>query len=86
MFLVGIGVSPVVPLIFSAAGKTHASSPAIAIAAVSTIGFIGLLIGPPIIGFIAGFTSLKVSFLVLSCFGLAILILTQILKPGEHTN
>jgi hypothetical protein len=35
---------------------------------------IGLLIGPPIIGFIAGLTSLKTSFLILSSFGVAIIV------------
>ena len=72
LFFVGMGVSPAVPLVFSAAGKFKALSPAVAIATVSSIGMIGLLIGPPIIGFIAGITSLKISFLILSFFGIAI--------------
>jgi MFS family permease len=80
MLLVGIGVSPIVPLVFSAAGKTQQSNPALAIAAVSTIGFIGLLIGPPMIGFIAGWSSLKTSFLVLSAFGLTIFAGGQLIK------
>lgn len=66
LLFVGAGVSPVVPLVFSAAGKSKVLSPPVAIAAVSSIGFIGLLIGPPVIGFIAGLTSLKISFLILS--------------------
>lgn len=73
LLLVGAGVSPVVPLVFSAAGKSKVLPPAVAIAAVSSIGFIGLLIGPPMIGFIAGVTSLKISFLILSAFGLVII-------------
>ena len=73
MLFTGIGVSPVVPLVFSAAGKSKTLPPAIAIAAVSTIGFIGLLIGPPMIGFIAGVTSLKISFLILSFLGIVII-------------
>lgn len=73
MLLVGIGVSPIVPLVFSAAGRTRQSNPALAIAAVSSIGFIGMLIGPPLIGFVAGWSSLKISFLVLSVFGFTIL-------------
>jgi MFS family permease len=66
----GIGVSPSVPLVFSAAGKTKGMSPGVAIAAVSTLGFIGLLIGPVLIGFIAGATSLKVSFVIIALIGL----------------
>ncbi len=68
--LVGIGVSPGVPLVFSAAGKTKGMSPGVAIAAVSTLGFIGLLIGPVLIGFVAGATSLKISFIILAAVGL----------------
>lgn len=73
MFLVGIGVSPTVPLVFSAAGKFKHMPTPVAIAAVSSIGMIGLLIGPPVVGFIAGLTSLKISFLILSFFGIAII-------------
>ena len=80
MFLTGIGVSPVVPLVFSAAGKSKILPPSIAIAAVSTIGFIGLLIGPPMIGFIAGLTSLKMSFLILSGLGVIIIYVAASMK------
>ncbi len=82
MFLVGIGVSPAIPLVFSAAGKFKNLSPPVAIAAVSSIVMIGLLIGPPFIGFIAGLTSLKISFLILSIFGVAISITAVTIK--EH--
>jgi len=68
--LVGIGVSPAVPLVFSAAGKSKTMSPGVAIAAVSTLGFVGLIIGPPMIGLVAGATSLKISFIILACIGL----------------
>jgi len=68
--LVGVGVSPVLPLLFSAAGKSSKMSPGMAIAAVSTLGFVGLLIGPPLIGFISGVSSLKTSFLILAALGL----------------
>jgi MFS family permease len=73
--LVGVGVSPVLPLLFSVAGKTVNMSPGMAIAAVSTLGFVGLLIGPPLIGFIAGAASLRISFLVLAAMGLAVTVL-----------
>jgi MFS family permease len=87
MLLVGVGVSPAIPLVFSAAGKESALSPAVAIAAVSSIGFIGNLIGPPIIGFIAGLSSLKMSFIYLSLFGVAIAVLAVLhQKQQRHSN
>ncbi len=73
--LVGIGVSPVVPLVFSEVGKSKTLSPGVAIAAVSTLGFVGLLIGPPLIGFVAGATSLKISFLILAAIALLVSLL-----------
>lgn len=80
LLLVGIGVSPTVPLVFSAAAKSKVLPPPVAIAAVSSIGMIGLLIGPPIIGFIAGVSSLKISFLLLSLFGILITVTALALK------
>jgi MFS family permease len=49
--LVGLGVSNGVPLLFSAAGRTAAPGPAIA--AVSTMGYVAFLGGPPFLGFLA---------------------------------
>ena len=51
--LVGAGVSTVVPICYSMAGKSRRMSSGMAIATVSTIGFFGFLMGPPLIGFIA---------------------------------
>lgn len=70
--LVGFGVSSVVPLIYSAAGKSKTMSPGMALAAVSTIGFAGFLAGPPIIGFLAGAFSLRVSFTLIAVMGLCV--------------
>jgi MFS family permease len=68
--LVGAGVSSVVPLVYSAAGKSKVVSPGVALAAVSTIGYLGFLIGPPVIGFIAEASSLRVSFVLIALLGL----------------
>src|SRR3546814_2606078 len=43
-FLVGMGVSSVVPLVYSEAGKSRTMSPGVALAAVSTIGYLGFLL------------------------------------------
>jgi len=70
--LVGFGVSSVVPLVYSAAGKSRVMSPGMALAAVSTIGFLGFLIGPPLIGLVAGATSLRVSYSLIALMGLCV--------------
>jgi len=75
--IVGIGVSAVVPLLFSAVGKSKTVSPATAIASLSTLGFIGLLIGPPLVGYVAGAAGLRISFLVLAMIGLTVSLLAS---------
>lgn len=75
--LVGVGVSSVVPLVYSAVGKSKTLSPGVAISAVSTLGFLGLLLGPPIIGLIAGATSLRVSFALMALMGIFVTILSS---------
>lgn len=70
--LVGAGVSSVIPLVYSAAGKSKVLSPGVALAAVSTIGFLGFLMGPPLIGLVAGATSLRISFSIIAVMGLLV--------------
>ncbi|MDB5245899.1 MAG: major facilitator family transporter [Segetibacter sp.] len=79
-FLVGIGVSSIVPLVYSAAGKSKILSPGIALASVSTISFFGFLIGPPLIGLLAGISSLRLSFAVIALMGLSVSILATMMK------
>ena len=49
--LVGIGVANAVPLLFSAAGRVPPAGPSLA--AVFTIGYLGFILGPPVIGVLA---------------------------------
>lgn len=56
--LVGLGAANVVPVMFSAAGRLPTSAPAVSIAAVTTLGYAGLLLGPALIGFVAHATTL----------------------------
>jgi fucose permease len=58
LFLVGLGVANGVPLMFSAAGRQRDTPPGPGIAAVSSMGSLGFLAGPPVIGFLADATSL----------------------------
>ncbi len=83
LFLVGAGTSGVVPLVFGAAGKSKQVSPGMAIASVSTIGFMGLLFGPPLIGFISGVSNLRIAFLFVSLLGLMVSVLATKMKTQE---
>lgn len=74
--IVGFGVSAVVPLVYSAAGRSSTLSTGMALAAVSSIGFFGFLFGPPILGLLAGAYSLRVAFVVVVVMGLAVAFLS----------
>jgi MFS family permease len=69
-FLVGFGVSSVVPICYSLAGKSKKMAPGLAIAAVSAIGFLGFLLGPPLIGFISQMFGLRTAFIIIALLGL----------------
>jgi fucose permease len=56
--LVGAGLAPVAPILFNAATRVPGASRAAAIASVTTIGYGGLMIGPPMVGSIATASSL----------------------------
>jgi MFS family permease len=51
--LVGLGLANIVPILFSAAGRTPGVAPGAAIAALTTAGYSGFLAGPPMVGFAA---------------------------------
>ncbi len=72
---VGAGISSVVPMVYSAAGKSTTMSPGASIAAVSTISFIGFLIGPPIIGFLAGAFTLRIAFVFIFVMAISVVVL-----------
>jgi fucose permease len=64
--LVGAGLSIVIPLVFSAAGKMPNLPPGSGIAGVATIGYAGFLAGPPLIGAIAQVITLPAALLLIA--------------------
>jgi len=57
--LVGAGLAPVAPILFNAATRVPGVSRAAAIASVTSVGYSGFLVGPPLIGGIASVSSLS---------------------------
>jgi MFS family permease len=79
-FIVGIGVSSIIPTVYSAAARSAKVAPGMALAGVSSIGFLGFLIGPPLIGYIAQASSLRYSFAFVALFGLCVSVMVTKLK------
>jgi MFS family permease len=78
--MTGFGVSCVVPMVFSMAGKIKHMSGGPAIAGVSTIGYFGFLIVPPMVGFIAEEFNLRWSIAIIALFGALITWLVSEMK------
>jgi MFS family permease len=70
--MVGLGVSSIVPSVYSAAGKQRSVAPGIAIATVASVGFLGFLMGPPLIGYVSAAAGLRYSFALIGVLGVGI--------------
>lgn len=64
--LIGLGASNVVPVLFRRAGAQTRMPPALAVAAVTTVGYAGVLAGPAAIGFVARGAGLVTAFALLA--------------------
>ena len=80
---VGLGLANLVPILFSAAGRTPGVAPGTGIAAVATLGYLGWLAGPPIIGFTAELVTLAGALgLVAVALGL-VTVFARLVRPGK---
>jgi hypothetical protein len=61
--VIGLGVAAIVPLAWSAAGRRQPGAPGRAIAGVSTLGYLGFLLGPVLIGGLAGLAGLRLALI-----------------------
>ncbi|HCQ64075.1 MAG TPA: MFS transporter [Rhodobacteraceae bacterium] len=80
--LMGAGYALVIPLAFSRAANDPFVKPGRAIASVATLGYGGVLLGPPIIGFVAEATSVRFSFGVVAALALVISVFAHALQPS----
>ena len=78
--LVGLGLSNVVPIIFSAAGYLSPTAPGRGIAALTTAGYFGFLVGPPLIGLLAELITLAGAFQVLAASLLLVVVSASLVQ------
>ena len=87
-FLLGIGLSVVIPLMFSAAGslatKKYAGviAPSEAVAKVSGVSYFGFVIGPPLIGFIADQIELRWTLFLIAAFSYLLIFASRYAKEA----
>jgi MFS family permease len=82
--LAGFGLSNTIPVLFSVAGNHPDFSPGAAIAGVATIGYVGFLIGPPLIGAISELSSLRVAFALVALAAASMFFSSRSLNKGKE--
>jgi fucose permease len=87
-FLFGLGLSVVIPLMFSAAGTLASTkyagiiAPSEAVAKVSGVSYFGFVIGPPLIGFIADVIELRWSLLLIAALAYLLIFASKYAKSA----
>jgi MFS family permease len=82
--MVGLGVSCIVPMVFQMAGRSTTMSSGTALASISSIGYLGFLLVPPFIGFIAQAAGLRWSFGLIALLGALIVVLVYNIKDDSE--
>lgn len=77
---VGLGFSAIFPIVCSVAGRKAAPQPQAGIAAVTATGYFGFLIGPPIIGFLAQLSSLRLALGFVAVLSAVATLLAQVAR------
>jgi predicted MFS family arabinose efflux permease len=81
--LLGAGCANIVPVLFSLTGRQSAMPEATAVAAVSVLGYAGLLAGPAAIGFVANVTTLPIALLMVAALLVAVAAVAPRLAASE---
>ncbi len=83
LMLAGLGIANIVPILFNAVGNQKQVPPGQAFPTVTLVGYLGLLTGPALIGFIANYTSLALAF---GCTLLCLLLVSISAKAVTNTS
>jgi predicted MFS family arabinose efflux permease len=78
--LVGVGCSNIVPVMFSLAGKQDEMPESIAVPAITTMGYAGILLGSAFIGYVAHASSLAAALLILAVMLVGVAVSARMLK------
>ena len=84
--LVGIGVAAIFPMTFLLAGSSEKYSPGMAISIISTYAIVGMLLGPPLVGYFAHLFNLQVSFILFFTSALMLIPISQLFFRKQKEN
>ncbi len=86
--LVGLGTASIIPMTFTLAGNSSKYSPGMAISIIATYSIVGMLIGPPLIGYLSHAMDLRLAFITFAVAGLMLipiprLFFTHVKRTGK---
>lgn len=84
--LVGLGTAAIFPMTFMLAGTSKKYSPGMAISIISTYATVGMLVGPPLVGYVAHAFGLKNAFYIFVVAGLLFIPLSQFFFKLQKKN
>jgi MFS family permease len=76
--LVGFGAASIIPLTYTLAGTSKTYSPGMAVSLIATFGILGMLLGPPMIGYLAHAFNLKISFIAFAVASIMLIPISQL--------
>ncbi|KER02378.1 MFS transporter [Photorhabdus temperata] len=80
--MVGAGLSNIAPMLFTASGQQKIMPDSLAVAAVSTMGYSGILLGPAIIGGLAHVVTLHSAFACVALLSVSLLAGYKFINPS----
>ncbi|RYE19398.1 MAG: MFS transporter [Sphingobacteriales bacterium] len=83
--LVGFGTASIIPMSYALAGASRKYSPGMAISIIATYSITGMLLGPPLIGYLAHAFNLRVAFVIFALCGLAFIPITRMFFDHQKT-
>jgi MFS family permease len=84
--LVGLGTAAVIPMTFLLAGSSKKYSAGVTVSIIATYSIVGMLIGPPLIGYVAHALSLRIAFVMFGLAGLMLIPISQLFFRYQKLN
>lgn len=75
---VGLGTASIIPMTFTLAGYNTKYSPGMAVSIIATYSIMGMLVGPPLIGYLAHALDLRLSFVTFAISGLMLIPISKL--------
>ena len=82
--LIGLGAANVVPVLFRRAGSQKVMPSSLAIAAITTTGYAGILLGPAVIGFVAKHVGLTMAFWMIPALLILVPLCASVVAPRRE--